>query len=71
MQRAGLLVIACTCLLLSVVFGSTAVEEHFENGTSIALLWAVFFTLIAIRFIRNAFLRSKEPESVMDNHEDD
>jgi hypothetical protein len=72
-QRAGLIVFACTFLLLAVCFVSIPFQEHFEGGWIISFLFALIFVLIAGRLIQNAFARSKKPESDsdMDSRVDD
>jgi hypothetical protein len=65
-QRAGLIVFACTCLLLAIIFISTVLDRHSEDGSFWISLWAVACTLLAIRFIRNAFLRPKEADRTRD-----
>ena len=73
-QRAGLIVFACAFLLLAVCFVSIAFEKRFENDASnkvFPLSFAVLLVLVSIRFIRNAFLRSKEPETVTNIYEGD
>jgi hypothetical protein len=61
-QRAALLVFACTCIILTIIFVSDAMENHFEGGSKLAVGRATLLVFIAIRFIRNAFLRPKHTD---------
>jgi hypothetical protein len=58
-QRAGLIVFACTFLLLGVCFVSIPFQKHFEDGWGMYFFIALILVLIAARLIRNVFLRPK------------
>ena len=56
-QRIGLIVFALTFMLLSLAFSSIPFEKNFEDGWAIEFFMALLLLLLALRFIRNAFLR--------------
>jgi hypothetical protein len=56
-QRIGLIILALFSLLICLFLTTVPFQKSFEDGSSIVFLAALIPFLIAMRLLRNAFLR--------------
>lgn len=68
-QRAGLVVFGSVFLLLAVCLVSIPFQKHFEEGWPIEFLFALVPLLLALRFFRNASLRSQKSSQSDQKHQ--
>lgn len=56
-QRIGLIILSCFSLLLCLFLITVPFQKKFEGASSIVFLAALIPLLVAMRLLRNAFLR--------------